>query len=54
MTNKYVSKCFSFTFVLESVYFIYCCSIRNTAISLVTHKPSYEQSGEKSRLDQVS
>ena len=29
---------FHFVFVFESVYFIYCCSIPNTVISLLVHK----------------
>ena len=35
-----------FIFVLESVYFIRCCSITNTVISLLAHETtlnSYEQ-----------
>ena len=27
-----------FVFILESVYFIYCCSVTDTMISLVAHK----------------
>ena len=30
---------FLLIFVLERVYFICCCSITNTVISLVAHKP---------------
>ena len=37
-----------FVFILESVYFIYCCSVTDTMISLVAHKLHQipEQPGE--------